>query len=59
MKFELERERILIILQTEEDEAYIEDTLGLKNEEDLIPLNRVNVFNTGSIAYLEALKKEE
>jgi len=58
MKFELERKRILMIPQTEEDEAYIEDTLGLMKAGDSIPLKRKNVHNVGLIGYLEAQKEE-
>lgn len=59
MKFELERKRILIVPQTEEDKAYIEDTLGLTNVGDSISLKRINVFNLSSLAYLEAKKEGE
>jgi hypothetical protein len=58
MKFELERKRILIIPQTEEDEAYIEDTLGLTKAGDSILLKRINAYNVGFLGYLEAHKEE-
>jgi len=52
MKFEIERYGIKIIPENEEDEAYIEDTLGVTNENHTISLYRVNLFGMHSLAYL-------
>ena len=38
MKFKLERSGVVIIPETEQDVAYIEDTLGLKNNGDSLLL---------------------
>lgn len=54
MKFELRRNGIVITPETEQDRAYIEDTLGLRNDGDVIPLRRNNASGLLSIAYLEA-----
>ena len=40
MKFKLERSGVVIIPETEQDVAYIEDTLGLKNNGDSLLLER-------------------
>lgn len=58
MRLEINRKGILVIPNSEEDEAYIEDTLGLLNDGDSIPLKRINAFALSSIAYLEATKEE-
>ena len=43
------RDSIRIIAEDEQDDAYIEDTLGLKEEGDTISLKRANTFG---LAYL-------
>lgn len=53
MKMEVEKRRILIIPESEQDKAYIEDTLGIKKEEDKVICSRVNVMGLSCIAYLE------
>lgn len=58
MKLELERKRVLIVPETDEDEAYIEDTLGLTKLGDTLLFKRVNACNKGFFGYLEAQKKE-
>lgn len=52
MKFQIERYGILVIPETDADEAYIEDTLGLRNEGDAIPLVRENAFSSHRIVYV-------
>ena len=42
MRMEVERYRILIIPENEQDKAYIEDTLFLKNKGDEIVCKRAN-----------------
>ena len=53
MRMEVERNRILIIPENEQDKAYIEDTLFLKNKGDEIVCKRANAMNLSCIAYLE------
>lgn len=52
MKFEVGRYGINVIPQDEADEAYIEDTLGLKKEGDYVLLTRENAMGMSCIAYL-------
>lgn len=54
MKFKIGRYGIQIIPENDEDIAYIEDTLGLKKENDCLDLLRKNAFGLECIAYLEA-----
>ena len=54
MKMVIERERIVILPENDQDKAYIEDTLGLKEEGETIPCKRVASMGLPrSIAYLE------
>lgn len=55
MKFEIRRHSIVVIPETDEDRAYIEDTLGLKKDGDALLLRRKNAMGIGSIAYLETI----
>jgi hypothetical protein len=52
MNFEVERHGIRIIPQDKQDEAYIEDTLGLKHDGETIELHRVDAMGLGYIAFL-------
>lgn len=57
MKFVIERDSIKMIPENNQDRAYIEDTLGLRNANDWIPFRRIPVLNLPSaIAYIEAKK---
>ena len=49
MKFEIERKRIVVTPQNVLDEAYIEDTLDLKEDGDYILLKRKNSIAEPSI----------
>ncbi len=53
MRFEMKRSSIVIIPESKLDEAYIEDTLGLKKGNQAIYLVRKNAHGLSSIAYLE------
>ena len=53
MEFKLERNRILILPKNEQDEAYLEDTLGLVKEGDHTLAVRKNVYRLSSFAYVE------
>lgn len=52
MKFIVERHGIEVVPENKADEAYIEDTLGLKREGDSVPLVRQNAWGLSCIAYL-------
>jgi hypothetical protein len=53
MKFKLERYGIRVTPENEADEAYIEDTLGLKENGAAIALVRHNAIGLGAISCLE------
>jgi hypothetical protein len=55
MKFEIERNGIMVIPQNKQDEAYIEDTLGLKKEGDYLFLVRSNIIGLRCIACLKTV----
>lgn len=58
MRMEINRHRIRIVPENEMDVAYIEDTLGLKKEGDMISLKRISPIGLSfSLAYLEAKKE--
>jgi len=59
MKFEIRRFGIVVIPETDEDKAYIEDTLGLRGEGDAVHLQRRNAHGLNSIAYLETISGED
>lgn len=52
MKFRIERYGIEVIPETDQDHAYIEDTLGLKKDGESVSLVRQNVHGLNSTAYL-------
>lgn len=52
MKFVVGRRGIEIIPQDDQDIAYIEDTLGLKNKHDALPLVRENAMGMSCLAKL-------
>ena len=52
MKFKLTRRGIEVTPENDQDTAYIEDTLGLKQNYDAVPLVRVNAVGLGCIAHL-------
>ena len=52
MKFEVGRDAIRVIPETKADEAYIEDTLGLREDQAAIRLVRVNAMGLSCVAYL-------
>lgn len=54
MKFRLERKGILIIPESEQDVAFIEDTLGLERHGDSICLKRED-----SMGIVECLRAEK
>ena len=53
MRFEIRRHGIAVIPETKEDEAYIEDTLGLRRDGDAVLLRRRNAMGLSCIAFLE------
>lgn len=58
MKYKLERTGIRIIPETEQDVAYIEDTLGLKNHGDHIYLTRKDQMGIVECLRAESRKGE-
>ena len=59
MRMEIKRYGIEIIPEDEEDIAYIEEVLGLKNEGDKADVIRYNVFGTLSLGYVTIKKQEK
>jgi len=53
MKMEIGQSRILIIPENEQDEAYIEDTLGAKKGNANLNCRRVNAMGLSCCEYLE------
>jgi hypothetical protein len=54
MKLEVKRHGLQIVPESEQDEAYIETVLGLKEKDDSIPLRRIAAMGLdGVIAFLE------
>jgi len=59
MQFVLARHGIQIIPQSDQDKAYIEDTLGLKKEGDSMLLLRIAPSGLpNALAYLETAKED-
>ena len=54
MRFVIDRDSIRIIPDSDQDIAFIEDTLGLKDKCQCIELRRVNAHNLSSLAELRA-----
>lgn len=52
MRFKVERRGIEVIPESDQDVAYIEDTLGLKNDGDFVPLVRQNAINLSCMGNL-------
>lgn len=53
MKLEVQRSYLTIIPESAQDEAYIEEVLGLKQKDDKVSLVRQNTWGTSGIAYLK------
>ena len=58
MRFKTDRYGIKIIPENDQDIAYIEDTLGLKDKNSHIKLKRTNAIGLSCIAYLETEKEK-
>ena len=57
MKMKVERERIVILPENDQDIAYIEDMLGLKEAGETVPCKRAAMIGLSrSITYLEIKK---
>ena len=59
MKMEVERSRIVILPENEQDKAYIEDTLGFKEEKEAIPCKGVALMGGTSIHSVFGDKRHE
>lgn len=55
MKFKLERYSIQIIPESEEDKAYLEDTIGASA---VMQANPVQAFGLSSLAYIEIRRRQ-
>jgi uncharacterized protein YdeI (YjbR/CyaY-like superfamily) len=53
LEFRIKKNRILIIPQTEMEEAYLEEVYKLKNAGDKVQATRVNAMGLHCWAYLE------
>lgn len=58
MKLEVERRRLLVVPETPQDEAYIEEVLGMRGDIAEARVLRVNAFNLSCLAYLEITAKK-
>lgn len=58
MILKVRRNSIEISPENEEDEGYIEEILGLKQNGDFIKLKRINAMGLSALAYLEAEKEK-
>ncbi len=58
MKFVTDRYGIKVIPENDQDVAYIEDTLGLREKDAYTKLKRTNASGMGCIAYLETEKRK-
>ncbi|GAG94345.1 unnamed protein product [marine sediment metagenome] len=56
MKLKVNRYSIVIIPESETDEAYIEEVLGLKDANQQAVCKRVNAMGLSCIAYIEIKK---
>ena len=54
MKLEVRRHCLVIIPETEIDEAYLEEVLGLRTEQDCVRLRRHNASGLSCWAYAKA-----
>jgi len=53
MRLEPERDKVLLIPESEMEEAYLEHVLGLHNNFDKCKTKRINAHNTNWEFYLE------
>ena len=53
MELKVERYRLLIIPETPQDEAMLEEVFGLKKAGDSVEMKRVNAMGLGCWAYAE------
>ena len=62
MQFELDRWGVIITPETDQDVAFLEDTMGLKEHGDYVKLHRINSSKSTSQFVLETdieIEKEE
>ena len=57
MEMKIERNCIEIIPENEEDEAYLEEVLGLKKDGDVAVAIRRDVYGIDKMAFVEIRKK--
>jgi hypothetical protein len=51
MKLQVHRYTVVIIPESEQDIAFLEDTLGMKEDGDLIKLERVDTHSSGQVEF--------
>ena len=56
MRLELERDKVLLVPESEMEEAYLEHILGLHKNFDECKIKRINAHNVNNIFYLEIKK---
>jgi len=59
MKMDIRRYGIQIIPENDEDEAYIEEVLGLKTVKSVASCTRENAIGLQRIAHINICKKED
>ena len=59
MKMVVERYGIKIVPENEIDEAYIEEVLGLEENQDTVPCRRNNAIGLGCISNLSITKEKK
>jgi len=57
MRLKIEKSRLLIIPENEQDEGYLEVIFDLKNEGDFVKAKRVNAYGLSAMAYIEIEKE--
>ena len=59
MRFEIRRGGIAVIPESKQDEAYIEDTLGLRRDGEYVRLIRRNAMGMSCMGLLETTRGAE
>ena len=58
MKLEVSRYHMTVVPETEQDRAYLEEVLGMKNNEDQCTAERINAMGLSCWAYLKIRKAD-
>lgn len=57
MKLQVERTRFLLIPDNAQDEAWIEEVLGLRKDTDTAVIRRENIASSFGLAYIKGEKR--